>query len=219
MRRMGFSNYRIDENTTLGIKIQDLLKLLKCGGAKDTLTLRSQDDSDVLSLIFENADRISKFDYKLMVIDSSSLEIPTMQYTTTCTMNSSEFQRIVRDFSTIGDAVEIEIGAEGVTFAVESGTASGSVTLSANAGQSNEASPTVKIKAEAPIKQKFAVSYLNNVAKAAALSDLVSLKLSDEAPLCVEYRMMTASPDSDEQIPLGVLRFLLASKQDDAEDA
>ena len=48
-------------------------------------------------------DRVSDFELKLMDIDSEQLGIPDTDYTATITMPSSEYQRIVRDLSSIGD--------------------------------------------------------------------------------------------------------------------
>lgn len=214
LRKQGFEQFRCDESLNLGISIQNSLKFLKCGGAKDSLTLSSQEDSDLLSFIFEGPDRISKFEQKLMDIDSESLSIPSITYNNVCAMPSSEFQRIVRDLSTIGDTVQVTLNSEGVTFAVEGTNGSGSISLSANQDGEKEA---VKIKAEEEFVQKFTLRYLNNFAKAASLSSHVSLKLAADQPLAVEYRMTIPTGEDDQHIVLGVLRFFLAPKSEDQE--
>jgi len=219
LRRQGFSHYRVDDTVNLGINIENILKLLKCGGPKDSLTLSSQDESDTLSLFFESESRTSKFDNKLMVIDTEQLSVPTMQYTTSCQMASSEFQRIVRDLSTIGDAVEISITKEGVTFSVESPTGSGSITLTGSETENDKKnSSSIKIKVEEELTQKFTLRYLNSFAKASSLSEFVTLKLSSEAPLCVDFRMVLPNKDDENPIALGALRFFLAPKADEQED-
>ncbi len=48
-------------------------------------------------------DRISDFDVKLMDIDSEHLGIPDTDYKAVVKMSAAEFQRIIRDLSTIGD--------------------------------------------------------------------------------------------------------------------
>lgn len=211
----------MDETLNLGINIENILKLLKCGGPKDSLTLSAQDESDTLELLFESEQRTSKFEHKLMVIDSDSLSVPSMVYATTCQMQSQEFARIVRDLGTIGETCEITIAPGTITFAVESPTGSGSVTLVSNddSVDSNK-SQTIKIKVEEEISQKFPLRYLNNFAKAASLSDMVQLKLSNEAPFCVDFRMFLPGSKGEKDdapsppIPLGALRFFLAPKND-----
>lgn len=62
-----------------------------------------------LSLIFSRRDwleneRISEYDLKLMDVDSEQLGVPETEYDVTVQMSSSEFQRICRDLSTLGDS-------------------------------------------------------------------------------------------------------------------
>ena len=66
---------------------------------------------------------------KLMDIDSDSLAIPETEYEARVTMSSSEFTRIVRDLSQLGESVRIEVSKEGVRFASEGEAANGSVLL------------------------------------------------------------------------------------------
>ena len=66
---------------------------------------------------------------KLMDIDSDTLGIPDTEYDARVTMPSSEFTRIVRDLSQLGESVRIEVSKEGVRFASEGEAANGSVLL------------------------------------------------------------------------------------------
>ena len=54
-------------------------------------------------LLCADEDRISDFEIKLMDIDSEHLGIPDTDYNATVKMPSAEFQRIVRDLTTLGD--------------------------------------------------------------------------------------------------------------------
>ena len=54
-----------------------------------------------------------------MRIDSDTLGIPKTEYEPHVTMASSEFTRIVRDLSQLGESVRIEVSKEGVRFANE----------------------------------------------------------------------------------------------------
>ena len=131
-------------------------------------------------------------------------------------MQSSEFQRIVRDLATIGDTVQITLNSEGITFAVEGNNGSGNITISNNGD--GEKDSTVKIKAEEEFVQKFTLRYLNNFAKASALAPMVALKLAADQPLAVEYRMTVDSgEEGTPAVVLGVLRFFLAPKSEDQE--
>ena len=66
---------------------------------------------------------------KLMDIDADTLGIPDTEYDARVTMTASEFSRIVRDLSTLGESVRIEVSKEGVRFASDGESANGSVLL------------------------------------------------------------------------------------------
>jgi hypothetical protein len=76
-----------------------------------------------------DAERIAEYDIKLMDIDADTLGIPDTEYDARVTMNSSEFARIVRDLSNLGESVRIEISKEGVRFAADGESANGSILL------------------------------------------------------------------------------------------
>ena len=75
------------------------------------------------------SDRIAEYDMKLMDIDSDQLGIPDTEYDAQVTMASSEFARIVRDLSQLGESVRIEVSKEGIRFASDGESANGSVLL------------------------------------------------------------------------------------------
>ena len=63
-------------------------------------------------LALTDQDKISDFELKLMDIDSEHLGIPDTEYSAVVKMPSAEFQRIMRDLSSIGDT-----GARGAAHA------------------------------------------------------------------------------------------------------
>jgi proliferating cell nuclear antigen len=101
----GFDHYRCDKPINLGVSFENLSKILKCAGNDDIINFTAQEDRDTLELVFEspNGERVSDFELKLMEIDSDHLGIPDTEYKSTIRMPSSEFQRIVRDLTVLGD--------------------------------------------------------------------------------------------------------------------
>lgn len=64
-----------------------------------------------------------------MEIDADNLDIPTTEYDARVTMPSSEFTRIARDLSLLGESVKIEVSKEGVRFSSEGEAANASILL------------------------------------------------------------------------------------------
>ncbi|KAF9458301.1 proliferating cell nuclear antigen, N-terminal domain-containing protein [Collybia nuda] len=142
----GFKRYRCDRPMPLGVNLTSLTKVLKCAKDDDECTLKAADEADVLNLVYEakHSDRIAEYDMKLMDIDSDTLGIPDTDYDARVTMPSSEFTRIVRDLSQLGESVRIEVSKEGVRFASEGEAANGSVLLKGTDGAVSKVSKSMK---------------------------------------------------------------------------
>jgi len=184
-------------------------KVLKCCNNDDIVTLKSDENGDAMTFMFENqnADRISDFELKLMDIDSEHLGIPDTDYKCTVQMPSAEFQRICRDLAILGDTVTISVTKEGVKFSVSGEMGSGNMTIKPNETVDTKDEDRVKVEMEEPVCLNFALRYLNFFTKATSLSDTVILSLSADVPLVVEYRINE----------LGHIRYYLAPKIEDEQ--
>lgn len=211
LRSDGFEHYRCDRNVSMGMKLQNLSKILKCASNDDAITMKSEDNGDTITFMFEspNAERLSEFDLKLMDIDSEHLGIPDNEYDATVKMPSSEFARIVKDLATIGDTVEISVTKDAVKFSTSGDIGSANVMCRQGGGKSVDGDEgSTEIDINEPASLTFALRYLNSFAKATPLSSHTVLKLSKELPIVVEYHM-----DG-----VGHLSFYLAPKIEDEMD-
>nr|WCZ58763.1 proliferating cell nuclear antigen PCNA [Seculamonas ecuadoriensis] len=207
LRSEGFEHYRCDRNVSLGINMANISKILKCCGNDDSVTLKSDENADHCTFVFESEGRISDFDMKLMDIDAEHLGIPDTEYKVTIKMPAGEFQRIVRDLSTIGDTVTIDATKEGVKFSVTGESGNGNILIKQNATVDKADDATV-IDLQEPAKMTFALRYLNFFTKATGLATSVSLSMSPDVPLVVEYKIAE----------IGYIRFYLAPKIDEEEE-
>lgn len=146
---------------------------------------------------------------KLMDIDSEHLGIPDTMYQAVVKMPSAEFQRICRDLGAGvgGEAVTISCDKDGVSFKSTGQLGTGTTKLRQTGSVDSNESVTVDL--QEAISQTFALRYLNIFTKATSLSETVSLSLSNDNPLLVEYLI------SD----LGYIRYYLAPKIDEEPDA
>ncbi|GAO51699.1 hypothetical protein G7K_5792-t1 [Saitoella complicata NRRL Y-17804] len=208
LRADGFEPYRCDRNLALGINLNSLSKVLRSAQNEDIITLKAADDPDNLSLTFEsqNQDRISEYEMKLMDIDQEHLGIPETAYAAVITMPAAEFQRICRDLSGISESVTIDASKDGVKFASAGDIGNGSVTLKQTHNPEEPALST-SIELSESVTLTFSLKYLVNFTKATPLAGAVTLQMSNDVPLLVEYKMEG-----------GYLRYYLAPKiQDDEE--
>lgn len=127
----GFKKYRCDRPMPLGVNLGSLTKVLKCAKDDDMCKLQALDNADILSLTYEsrNSDRLAEYDMKLMDIDADTLNIPDTDYDARVTLPSTEFARIVKDLSLLGESVRVEVTKEGVRFISEGEAANGNILL------------------------------------------------------------------------------------------
>ncbi|KAK9845702.1 hypothetical protein WJX81_000064 [Elliptochloris bilobata] len=208
LRSDGFDHYRCDRNISMGMNLANMAKMLKCANDKDIVTMKAEDQGDTITFMFEseNQERISDFELKLMDIDSEQLGIPDTEYTATVRMPSSEFQRICKDLASIGDTVLISVTKDGVKFSTSGDIGSANITIRQSTSADKPEDNTL-IDMQEPVALTFALRYLNSFAKATPLSPTVTLSMSKELPVVVEYRI------SD----IGHISFYLAPKIEDEE--
>ena len=198
----GFEEYRCDKSVTLGISIGQLWKLMKCGGNDDSLTLKCNSEPSYLSISFENK-KIKKscnFNLALINIESENLGIPDTSYSSIITMSSTEFNRVTRELFNVAETVFIETNKDFVNFSINNEQVSGNIKIDANNSTNLEEATIIKVIT--PVNLSFALRYLNMFTKATPLSETVSLHLSSEYPLKVEYNMEG----------LGSLKYYLAPR-------
>jgi len=206
LRADGWDHFRCDRALSLGINLASMSKILKCAGNDDSLTLKAADEADSIQFLFESPkhDKISDFDLKLMEIESDALGIPETEYKAVVNMPSTELQRICRDLSVLGDTVKIAVTKEGVKFSVTGELGTGNITCRQGEGAVDD-TEAVTIKLDEAVTLAFALRYLNFFTKATSLANDVTLSLSPDVPLMVEYKMEE----------LGHIRFYLAPKIDE----
>ncbi|KAL7632473.1 UNVERIFIED_CONTAM: hypothetical protein RMT77_017186 [Armadillidium vulgare] len=208
LRAEGFDKYRCDRNIIMGMDLKSLAKILKCASNDDIITIMAQDDADSVSFLFEspNQEKVSDYNMKLMNLDQEHLGIPETTYSCIINMPSGEFARICRDLSQFGESIIISCTKEGVKFSAagDIGTANVKLAQTSNADKEEEA---VVIDLQDPVKLTFACRYLNMFTKATPLSATVTLSMSHDVPLVVEYKIAD----------MGHIRYYLAPKIDDDE--
>uniref|UniRef100_A0A4X2L088 DNA sliding clamp PCNA n=1 Tax=Vombatus ursinus TaxID=29139 RepID=A0A4X2L088_VOMUR len=204
LRSEGFDTYRCDRNLAMGVNLTSMSKILKCASNEDIITLRAEDNADTLALIFEAPTNEIDDKSKLLNIFKVVFVLQEQEYSCVVKMPSGEFARICRDLSHIGDAVVISCAKDGVKFSASGELGSGNVKLSQTSNVDKE-EEAVTIEMNEPVQLTFALRYLNFFTKATPLSPTVTLSMSADVPLVVEYKIAD----------MGHLKYYLAPKIED----
>ncbi|KAL1332630.1 hypothetical protein HN51_061409 [Arachis hypogaea] len=209
LRSEGFDHYRCDRNISMGMNLNNMAKMLRCAGNDDIITFKGDDGSDTVSFMFESPtqDKISDFEMKLMDIDSERLGIPEAKYQAIVRMPSTEFARICKDLGSIGDTVVISVTKEGVKFSTRGDIGSANIVCRQNTDVDKPEQATT-VEMNDPVSLTFALRYMNSFTKATPLSNQVTISLSSELPVVVEYKIAE----------MGYVRFYLAPKIEEEEE-
>ena len=110
-----FDYYECKSKTIIGVNMTNMFKLIKTMGNSDILTLFLEPNQNTLGIQINNKEKNSQTIYKLNLLDISNenIQIPPATFETELTLPSSDFQKIIRDMTNIGDLIEIKsVGSE-----------------------------------------------------------------------------------------------------------
>ncbi|CAH1401584.1 unnamed protein product [Nezara viridula] len=209
LRSDGFDKYRCDRNLSMGINLTSMLKIMKCAGNDDVLTIKAQDNADTVMFMFEsqNQERVSDYEMKLMNLDQEHLGIPEKDYSCIIKMPAGELARICKDLGQFGESVVIACSKEGVKFSAVGDVGSANIKLAQTSNVDKE-EEAVTIEMQEPVTLTFACKYLISFTKATPLASQVQLSMSADVPLVVEYKIGE----------IGQIRYYLAPKIDEEDN-
>merc|ERR1711973_36979 len=208
LRSDGFDKFRCDRQLSMGMNLSSMSKILRCAANDDIITIKAQDQADMVTFMFEspNQEKMADYEMKLMNLDAEHLGIPETDYAAVIKMPSAEFQRVIRDLSQFGESLVISCTKEGVKFSAAGDIGVGNIKLAQSAKVDKEEEAVV-IEMQEPVSLTFVCRYLNSFTKATSLSKSVQLSMSPEVPLVVEYKIED----------IGHVRYYLAPKIEDEE--
>merc|ERR1711874_207066 len=209
LRADGFDKFRCDRQLSMGMNLTSMSKILRCAANDDIITIKAQDQADTVNFMFEspNQEKVSDYEMKLMNLDQEHLGIPETDYAAVIKMPAAEFQRVIKDLSQFGESVVISCTKEGVKFSAAGDIGVGNIKLAQTANVDKE-EEAVTIDMQEPVNLTFASRYLAMFTKASCLSGQVSLSMSPDVPLVVEYSIAA----------MGHVRYYLAPKIEDEDN-
>merc|ERR1712142_435940 len=209
LRAEGFDKYRCDRNLIMGMNLTSMSKILKCAANDDIITMKAQDSADTVTFMFEspNQEKVSDYEMKLMNLDQEHLGIPETDYSCVIKMPSGEFARVCRDLSQFGESIVIACTKEGVKFSAAGDIGTANIKLAQTSSVDKEEEAVV-VDMQEPVTLTFACRYLNMFTKASPPSPQVSLSMSPDVPLVVEYNIGE----------IGHIRYYLAPKIEDDDN-
>jgi proliferating cell nuclear antigen len=191
-----FEEYQCDQDEIIaGINISNTFKLLKTITNNDVLKIEinSKEYMDI-EITSESKKTSTKFQLKLLDINESRIEVPDVIMTSNTILPSTDFQRLCRDMSNIGNEIEITRTGTELRLRCEGDFANQETSIECPEDSSRE------------IKGLYSLKYLNIFTKATSMCSSVQI-MQEEGNRFLILKYNVAN--------LGEVKFYLATKVSD----
>lgn len=180
----------------IGVHMFHLFKLINSIDNDDTLTIYIEDKHycegvvNYLGLRFENGD-IKQCKTQLLRLiepDTEENEMPEITFSSIINLPSSDFQKIIRDMSSLGDRIEIKCVGDELIFSLSGPFASVQVRRSEC---DNSLGYLQKQDSTKVIQGEFSLKNLGYVIKCTNLCNSIELMLENDIPMVIKYNVAT----------------------------
>lgn len=182
-----FEHFFCDKRITVGLNMNNLYKLIKTMSNNDILTLFIEKElPNKLGIKINNIEKNSQTIFKLNLLDISDEEIniPPAVFETELTLPSSDFQKLIRDMTNIGENIEIKSIGNTLLLSCEGDFANQETILSET---QNGLNFSMTSKPELPIQGIFSLKYLILFTKCTNLCNLIHMYIKNDYPLIIKY--------------------------------
>ena len=196
-----FEFFHCKAKTIIGINMTNLFKLIKTMGNNETLTLFIEScNSNKLGIQINNQDKNTQTVYKLNLLDISEedIQIPAASFETELTLPSNDFQKLIRDMTSIGENVEIKSTGSTLVLNCMGDFASQETLLCET--QNGLSYSSGNTNPEKTIQGIFSLKYLLLFTKCTNLCNLIHLYIKNDYPLVISYNVAN----------LGIIKLCLA---------
>lgn len=200
-----FQKYYISEVTPVGIDLHTLNRLTKTASQRDVLSMYIYKGSTNININIENEKICTTFAAPTLDANITQVQVPsTRDYIGRVIIESSMLQKIVRDFDTVNNHMDIRLNGKDVIFCTKSplGVQRKTVLKTIPVGAEYEPSPAAKpprravstprdvhaeFRGDGMYAATFDTKELIPLLKTSALSAVCTLKLRRDKPLILMY--------------------------------
>lgn len=174
-----FLEYEVDETKEIAVNLDNLKQVLRRAKPADTLTLELL-ESKLKITLKSSSTRV--FTLSLINIEEERQKVPELDFKCAIEMNSSSFDEAIEDMDVVSDSVAFEV-QDGV-FNIQAAGNISTAKVSFRDGDS------IKINAKENVRSRYSTEYLKKIIKGGKLSDKITLLMSNDYPLKVEYKVL-----------------------------
>src|SRR3989344_2511266 len=175
-----FTEYSVDEETEIGVSLDNLKQILRRAKPSDVLTLELKNNKLKIDLEGENK---RTFHLSLINLENQKQRIPDLKFSGSVEMSTSLFDEAVEDMGVVADSVTFTADPE--NFSVQ---ANGN--LSNAVVQFSNDKSDIKLDSNNIIKSKYSLEYLRKIIKGSSLRDNVVISFGNDYPLRADYKVI-----------------------------
>jgi len=162
-------------------------------GNNDILTLFvNKGETNKLGIQINNETKNSQTIFKLNLLDISEdeIKIPPAEFETELTLPSSDFQKLIRDMTNIGDCVDIKSVGENLILDCKGDFATQETVLSETKDNNSDGLKfSMAANPDKPIQGIFSLKYLVLFTKCTNLCNLIHIYIKNDYPLIIKYNV------------------------------
>ncbi|MFH0905936.1 MAG: hypothetical protein V1824_01200 [archaeon] len=169
-----FDTYSIEPNL-IGINILELQNMISRSFEKDKLSL---DLKEQYLEVYLKGKIERKFKLPYLDLSETALNNPDIKFDAVINMDAFLLKEILKDISLVGTTLTLKIN-------------NGNLLIEATGekGTINTTVPDVAVKCKKNFSSKFSLGYLKNITKSIESGTIVTIKLAEDAPLYLEYKI------------------------------
>ena len=184
--KKAFKEFKIENATRIGLDLDYLNQVMGRAKTSDELTLELSPEKTSLNVTFKGTST-RHFSVPLIDVSKSSVPNPKIEFEAELKMKPSILQDALKDAELI--STHVMLGTEKDNFFVVAQSSKGKLRNETNKKEKEMES----FVAKGDTKSMFPLDYLKDMLKAAGGSDEIELKLKNDAPLHLEYKIGDAS--------------------------
>ncbi len=189
-----FEVYECNTEIRFGLRIDELIKLLKRADKNDNIEVSIEDDTSFVLRIMDSYNKR----YKIRLIDAttSTTPVPKLSFNTKIGLDIKTFRDILDDIETVADYVTINASKDKILFEGKGDLGEASIELDAN----NE---NIKLETKEDSKATYSLEYLSSIIKAVeSNTEELTIELSNAMPIKLKFKI----------INVGEISFYLAPR-------
>ncbi|MET1101763.1 MAG: DNA polymerase sliding clamp [Pyrodictiaceae archaeon] len=175
-----FIEYEVEEETRLGINIQNLVKILKRGKKGNKLDIEIEGDRVTWTIFGATVKK-----YRLLNLDVPEPEIPeaTLEFNVKAAMIVDPFKNVLKDAEAVGDTLEIE-APDNTTLILR-----GKGVATAEAKITSDTPVLIEYEVKEPSKSAYSIDYLKHVIALTKVADTIVIEFSSDMPLKLSFKL------------------------------